>query len=227
MRVAPLADGTALLADAQTSGRGRFGRSWHCEAGTGLLCTLWFNMDLPLASLAAFPLLPGLAVLDALDSHGIRAACKWPNDIRIRGRKLCGILTECVAGSSGLIQGVFIGIGMNILAAPPVEKVQPAPVALTEIGAGPWDTRRLCDDLRMALHRKIQAWKQGERPRLIQEWISRCDHMNLPVLVTYNGKKTAGITRGIGPQGQLLLQVGGQIVEIWHDDVTGYIAHSV
>lgn len=102
-------DGTAVVADAQTAGRGRRGRRWHAEAGTGLLLSIVVRPTLapparPLLSYAA-----AVAVVEALRRvAGLEARVKWPNDVLVAGRKLAGILLEARDGV------VVVGIGVNV-----------------------------------------------------------------------------------------------------------------
>ena len=109
-------DGTAVLADCQSAGRGRRGRSFQSPPGLGLyLSVLWRpqctpEMLLPLTSLAA------VAACRAVERvAAARPQIKWPNDLVLRGRKLAGMLTElAVEGESGMVDSVVLGIGLNV-----------------------------------------------------------------------------------------------------------------
>jgi BirA family biotin operon repressor/biotin-[acetyl-CoA-carboxylase] ligase len=101
--------GTAIGADEQTAGQGRFGRLWHSETGTGLYFSLILRLalnanDLPLVTLAL-----GLAAREAIiDTTGIVTDLRWPNDLLIADRKCAGILTQMESGA------VVAGIGVNV-----------------------------------------------------------------------------------------------------------------
>ena len=106
------ADGTAVLANEQTSGRGRFDRPWVGEPGGSLHLSVVLRPTLasaPLLSIGA-----SLAVVQAVKTL-VEAECtiKWPNDVRIDGKKVCGILVETQAGTDGAITAVT-GIGLNL-----------------------------------------------------------------------------------------------------------------
>ena len=109
-------DGTVAVADEQTGGRGRRGRSFLSLAGKGIYLSALLrpplepNRLLPLTGLAA------VAMCDAVERvAGVRPQIKWTNDLVLNGRKLCGILTELsVEGESGALQYVIIGAGVNV-----------------------------------------------------------------------------------------------------------------
>jgi BirA family transcriptional regulator, biotin operon repressor / biotin---[acetyl-CoA-carboxylase] ligase len=105
-------EGAAFIADEQTSGRGLRGRNWYSPPGKGLYVSFILRPDASLHPL--IPLAGGLAARQAvLESSGIRANLKWPNDILYKGAKLGGILAEAVFSGSD-IQYAVLGIGLNI-----------------------------------------------------------------------------------------------------------------
>ncbi len=217
-----LPDGFVVTASCQTAGKGRLGRAWHSRAGANLLWSCWTELALPPAEVAGFSLIPGLAVLDMLDGLGVRAGCKWPNDVRVNGRKLAGILTECLAGRGSVVQGAIVGIGLNVFGAPAAANCPGAPmppVALSELLPSPPAPEDLSAPLREALLDRVRQWRAGGRQKLLEAWYARCDHRDSMVRVTLDGSKTDGRTHGLGPQGQLLLEVGGVVREVWADDV--------
>ena len=107
-------EGAVVLAEEQTAGRGRSGRSWHSERGAGLYVTLLLR---PRLSPAQAPLLTMMAGLSAhtavLAQSGLNAELKWPNDLLVNGKKLGGILTEMHAEPSA-VRFVIVGIGINV-----------------------------------------------------------------------------------------------------------------
>jgi BirA family biotin operon repressor/biotin-[acetyl-CoA-carboxylase] ligase len=107
-------EGAVVLAEEQTAGRGRAGRSWHSERGAGLYVTLLLR---PRLSPVQAPLLTMLAGLSAhtavLAQTGLAAELKWPNDLLLNGKKLGGILTEMHAEPNA-VRFVIVGIGINV-----------------------------------------------------------------------------------------------------------------
>lgn len=107
-------EGTVVVAEKQTGGRGRRGRSWSSAAGQGLYVSVIFRPVLPLKEISRISLVTAEAVAETLEKElNLPARIKWPNDILIRNRKICGILTEAVTDMDG-VEYLVSGIGINI-----------------------------------------------------------------------------------------------------------------
>src|SRR5205085_2011813 len=101
--------GLVVVAEEQTSGRGRLDRTWLSPPRAGLTFSVLVRPDLPLERLGWVPLLAGLGVAQAIRRQcEVDAQLKWPNDVLIDGRKVCGLLAEAVGGA------VVLGIGLNV-----------------------------------------------------------------------------------------------------------------
>jgi BirA family biotin operon repressor/biotin-[acetyl-CoA-carboxylase] ligase len=105
---------TAVVADLQTGGRGREGRSWASPAG-GLYLSVLLRPRFGRVGL--LPLAAGVAVAEAAEELGVRTELKWPNDVLVSGRKLAGMLCESVSGPAP-VEWVVLGIGVNVLVEP-------------------------------------------------------------------------------------------------------------
>lgn len=107
-------EGTVVIAEAQTQGRGRLGRQWHSPPGVNLYCTLVLRPPRSPAVAPQLALVAGVAVADAVrDTIGRAAQIKWPNDVLLGGRKVAGILTE-MEGEAERVAFVLVGIGVNV-----------------------------------------------------------------------------------------------------------------
>ncbi|GAA4754015.1 biotin--[acetyl-CoA-carboxylase] ligase [Amnibacterium soli] len=98
-----------LLTDHQTAGRGRLGRSWSAAAGDSLAISVLLRPDVPTQRLGWLSLAAGAAMTEALNGLGVAARAKWPNDVLIDGRKVCGVLAEALPDGAGVV----IGAGLN------------------------------------------------------------------------------------------------------------------
>lgn len=106
--------GTLVVADKQESGKGRRGRSWVSPSGTGIFMTLMIKPDINPNNASMLTLVAALAVAKAITSvTGEEALIKWPNDIVVNGKKVCGILTEMNA-QFDYINHIVVGIGINV-----------------------------------------------------------------------------------------------------------------
>lgn len=106
------AEGTVVIAEAQTGGRGRLGRKWASPPG-GVWLSVLLKPRLEAAHATRITMTVGLAVAKTIRSYGLDARIKWPNDILISGRKVCGILTEIEAETDS-IEYAIAGIGVNV-----------------------------------------------------------------------------------------------------------------
>jgi BirA family biotin operon repressor/biotin-[acetyl-CoA-carboxylase] ligase len=115
MAEAGAAQGTVVIAEAQTAGRGRLGRSWHSPAGLNLYTTIILRPTRPIAEVPRLSLIAGIAAAEALTgvASGL-VALKWPNDIWLNGRKAGGIIAEAIADTNQQLACVLIGIGLNL-----------------------------------------------------------------------------------------------------------------
>ena len=106
--------GTVVVAEEQTAGRGRAGRSWHSEKTSGIYITVLLRPQISPLVAPLIPLLAGLAVREAvLEVTGLESDLRWPNDLLLGGKKFCGILTEMYAEPSQ-VRFVIVGIGVNV-----------------------------------------------------------------------------------------------------------------
>ncbi len=103
-------DGSVFLADYQSAGKGRRGRSWKSPEGTSISMSLLLRPEIPVDRISMLTLIMGLSAAQGMKAAaGIDVGIKWPNDVVSRGKKLCGILTE----ANTQVEYVVIGIGIN------------------------------------------------------------------------------------------------------------------
>lgn len=101
--------GSVLVTDDQSAGRGRLGRVWQAPPGRSLAISVLLRPALPRRSWGWLPLLAGVAMADVVSAAGARAVVKWPNDVLIGDRKVCGVLAEALPDGSGVV----VGAGLN------------------------------------------------------------------------------------------------------------------
>ncbi|WP_018922280.1 biotin--[acetyl-CoA-carboxylase] ligase [Salsuginibacillus kocurii] len=107
-------EGTIVVADRQTKGKGRLGRVWHSPPEHGLWTSLILRPNIPPYKAPQLTLLTAVAVAEGAGNlTGAEAEIKWPNDVLLNGKKLCGILTE-MQSEADMIHAIIVGIGMNV-----------------------------------------------------------------------------------------------------------------
>jgi len=145
------AEGLVVVADHQTAGRGRLGRTWSAEPGTALLVSVLLRPPLPLDEVPVVLMAAGLAACDGVEAAaGFRPGLKWPNDLVVGDRKLAGLLTEATGGPD---PGVVLGLGLNVAAAAYPAELAGEATSCEEVAARPVDRA----DLLVALLRALEA----------------------------------------------------------------------
>jgi BirA family transcriptional regulator, biotin operon repressor / biotin---[acetyl-CoA-carboxylase] ligase len=219
-------EGTSVVADQQTAGRGRLDRTWESPQGGGLWVSVLLRPgDVPADRLPWLPLAAGVAVTDALlDACSVRAELKWPNDIVAIAaacggsegpRKLGGVLSIVVPGDEGM--GVILGIGVNVNMG---SADLPSPRATSVLlEGGRVDRGELLAALLQALAARVEQWRQGD-PVLVTDYRTRCTTIGRHVDVELPGSAVlTGIVTGIDDDGHLLVSDGESTTTITAGDV--------
>jgi BirA family transcriptional regulator, biotin operon repressor / biotin---[acetyl-CoA-carboxylase] ligase len=135
-------EGVVAVADTQTAGRGRLGRTWSAKPGTALLVSVLLRPRLPPSRLPAVMMAAGLAAADAVERvAGFRPGLKWPNDLVVADRKLAGMLAEST--SEGGDAPLVVGVGFNVAAGAYPEELAGAATSCEEEAGHPVDRAEL------------------------------------------------------------------------------------
>jgi len=201
--------GQVLVSEHQSAGRGRFTRVWHAPPGTSLAISVLLRPPpgVPANRWSWLPLLTGLAVADGVRvATGLRAEVKWPNDVLIEGRKLCGILAELVDGDSG--PAAVIGMGVNTTLA---EDQLPVPTATSlALSGAEVDPGTVAASIVEALGQWYVRWLAGDDLRA--DYAARCSSIGRTVRVQQSATESViGEATGVDPDGCLLVEVGGRV----------------
>jgi BirA family biotin operon repressor/biotin-[acetyl-CoA-carboxylase] ligase len=191
-----------VLADRQTSGRGRQGRSWASPAGN-LHLSLLLRPTLAPEAWGVLPLAAGVAVREAVASLGVAADLKWPNDVLARGRKLAGILVETTSGADGL-ESAVVGIGVNVVEAPAA--LGDEATALAAEGA-PCDAIETAAAVLARLRVCYHALARGGPPAILPRWRDGASRwLGSPVEVLAEGGRVRGVALDVDERGALLVR---------------------
>ena len=213
-------EGTVVIADQQTAGRGRLGRTWLSPEGSLALSVLLYPDFSELPSLI---MLASLAVADAIRNvTGLGSQIKWPNDVLVNGRKVCGILIENRIGRvrQGEVNYAVIGIGVNVnVPAAALAEVRPPPTSLsTELGR-PVSIQELTRDLLKQMDRRYLELKSGGS--LFETWRDRLVTVGRPVRVTSGEASLEGIAESVERDGSLSVRTNdGRLTRVFAGDVT-------
>jgi BirA family biotin operon repressor/biotin-[acetyl-CoA-carboxylase] ligase len=198
-------EGTLIVSEYQNAGRGRMGRTWLSEPGQGLLFSFLVRPTLPPDEAATVTLVAGLAVTLALREWKIPAGLKWPNDVLLEEKKLCGILCEAQSSTKG-IEGIVIGVGINTGCVPDAVAYRATSPTQT------FDRLKLLAHILSVFENLYTRWLKGGLKSLRAE-LDACDVKRGKLIsIKLSETPTEGIAMGIDDHGALLmLQANGEI----------------
>jgi len=203
-----LPEGAVVVADHQTAGRGRLGRSWEAPPGTALLFSVLLKPP-PERHTPELSLVAGVAVADALErTLGLSVQIKWPNDVMLRRRKVAGCLAEARDGS------VVLGIGVNVEQTK--DELSPNAGSIRTLTGRGWDREELLATVLDDLGSRYSAWRAGGLDA-VYEGLGPRDFLRGRE-VTVNG--TSGVATMIDREGRLEIAVGhGEVVTVESGEV--------
>jgi BirA family biotin operon repressor/biotin-[acetyl-CoA-carboxylase] ligase len=209
-RIDALAGPLLLVAENQTAGRGRAGRTWHASPEASLTFSLAWKFARPIHGLTGLPLAVGVVISETLMPFGLDASLKWPNDVLLDGRKLAGVLIETAARRDEGTWAV-IGIGVNLAMPESLAARIGSPVAA--FGA-PVDRHALMAALLDGLCDMLAVFDAEGFAPFTERWNNRHAHAGLGVAIIDHGRNLhEGIAGGVDDNGCLLLDTEqGRIV---------------
>jgi BirA family biotin operon repressor/biotin-[acetyl-CoA-carboxylase] ligase len=211
----PANDGTAVLAGEQTAGRGQYGRSWHCPPGAGVLLGVLLFPPPPARRPAVLSAWAAVGVAAAVRRLTGRAArVKWPNDVLIRGQKVCGILIESAAGR---VPTAVVGVGLNVTqsAASFATAGLPAATSLAASSGRSFDTQDVARVVLEELDRAYGLILDGELETLEARWVRQVGLLDRSVVAeTADGTSHCGRLRMLTFAGIELEAATGAVVRL-------------
>ena len=217
-------EGTVIIAEAQTAGRGRLGRSWHSEREAGIYFSMVLFPKAPPSLAPLFTLGTAVAMHNAVEHYsGLDIDTKWPNDLLVGNKKCCGILSE-IQAEVDLVKTMIIGVGLNANHERLPEEIADRATSL-RMASG-----RIQSRLEILLEffeefENIYMDFERKGPRgIIEQWTRFSSFANDRKIEIHDGvRKIAGVTRGLNPLGALRIeQKGGRIEEVYSGDVVAW-----
>ena len=201
-------EGTVVIAESQTGGRGRLGRKWISPEG-GIWLSIIIKPRIQPSHAPSITLLAGVSVAKTIRSYGLEAGIKWPNDVLINGKKVCGILTE-IEGEIDLIDYCVVGIGID---------------ANVDIEAFPEEIRENSTSLKKELGHEIDRVEFVQRlllefeglylksqkegfSSILEEWRDMSATIGEWVKITTQTRTIYGEAIGVDNEGALILETG-------------------
>jgi len=217
-------EGSVILAEMQSAGRGRLGRSWHSEREAGIYASLILFPKIPPSLAPLFTLGTAVALHNAVERYtGMDIDIKWPNDLLVGRKKFCGILSE-IQAEVDLVKTMIVGVGINVNHEKMPEEIAGRATSL-RIASG-----RIQSRLEILLEffeefENIYMDFERKGPRgIVEQWMRFSSFANGRKIEIHDGvRKIAGVTRGLNPLGALRVeQKGGQMEEVYSGDVVAW-----
>lgn len=212
-------EGTLLLAETQSAGRGRLGRTWESPPGTGIYLTLLLRPPLPPAELPKLTLIAAVAVVEAIQAAtGLQTGIKWPNDIIFQGKKLGGILTE-METESDCMRHVVLGLGLNLNTPAFPEHLRDIATSLANTGR----TYSRLATIRAFLETMDNLYGRFLRlefPALLDRWRQLTVTLGKTVTIRQGGEVLTGHALDVASDGALLLaRPDGSVVKVLSGEI--------
>ncbi|MGH3558467.1 MAG: biotin--[acetyl-CoA-carboxylase] ligase, partial [Mycobacterium sp.] len=213
-------DGSVLLAEYQSAGRGRHGRQWSSPPRAQIALSVGVGAtSVPRSGWGWLPLVTGVAVVDALTAvTGVTAGLKWPNDVLVDGGKLAGILAEVAAPAPVIV----VGLGLNVTLTAD-EAPDPAATSLLMLDSSVTDRNMLVRRILRELATRINSWRTagGADPALVADYQRYSLTLGSRVQATLPGDRdVVGLAQAVDEMGRLCVDTGSQTVAISAADIT-------
>lgn len=214
-------EGTLVMAESQTRGRGRLGKTWHSPPGTGLYFSIILRPQLNPSDLPKITLLAGIAMAEAIEeTTGLHPLIKWPNDLLLENKKAGGILTEHYGHISSPY--IILGIGINVYTCredfPP--ELQETATSLALVGGQNLSRLKLMQAAVTYLGKWYELFKKGTFKPILDAWRQRCVLIGARVRIRSGERELEGTVIDVDEKGALLLQnQTGQIQRILSGEI--------
>lgn len=213
--------GTLVVAERQTAGKGRRGREWHSPKGSGIWMSILLRPDIRPDKASMLTIVAAMAVYDAISSRIKGCSIKWPNDIVIDGRKVCGILTE-MSSELDHIHYVVIGIGINVNTENFPEDIVGVAVSMHTASGQYFKRSEIIADVWQAFERYYDRFMEtSDLSELMEDYNKRLINDGQRVYIEERGRKFDGIAEGIDREGCLLVRKDdGTVISVISGEVS-------
>ena len=216
--------GTLIVADMQTAGRGRRGRSWDSPAGTNVYFTLILKPDFSPDKASMLTLIMAYAVMRGVEKMlppSSLSGIKWPNDIVMNGKKICGILTE-MSAEQDYIQYVVIGVGVNVRKQDFPQEIAATAASIEEECGYSISRSALIADIMAAFEEEYESFLRTMDLSGLREKYNAClVNRNREVCILDPKGEYRGIAEGITDTGELQIRLpDGSMTQVYAGEVS-------
>ena len=199
-------EGSIVIADHQTAGRGRFGRTWLAESGSSLLFSVIIRPTFRTDKIGLLPLFAATGIALALETvTGMQCECKWPNDILINKKKCCGILMESTSRQNKLDYAI-IGIGLNVNQRNFLGELEDKATSLSSECGIEFSRRNVFRQIMMSLESLYTDVSKGDFSTVLIEWKARATMFGRRIALTQDADVIDGIAIALASDGGLVVK---------------------
>lgn len=213
-------EGTVVIAEQQTAGRGRMGRPWQSNPNENLIFSIVLRPRLSADALNLLPLYVAVAISAAIEHvTGLKVECKWPNDILYNGKKVAGILIE---GSikQDTMDYVVIGVGINVNQMRFEGELSTRASSLKLESNKEVDRVRLFKEILAGLEKDYKLFQTSGFKSVVPQWMARSTMLNKTISISQQGNIISGVVKGLSPEGGLVLKSNDAEQTVFAGDVT-------
>jgi BirA family transcriptional regulator, biotin operon repressor / biotin---[acetyl-CoA-carboxylase] ligase len=214
-------EGTCVIAETQDGGKGRLGRQWFSPVQKNLYVSVILRPAIHPSGVYPITFLSSLAVFDTIkELTGSLPSLKWPNDVLINGRKVCGTLLE-ISTEADMVRFVIVGIGLNVNMdeSDVGEVIQGKATSLFMETRKLYERPLVCGMLLTNLERHYRLFQQKGATEICAVWEEIAQIKGKQLEINQMGESYKGISEGIDKDGAVLLNVGGKVKKIIAGDV--------
>jgi len=202
------ADGSVIIAEAQTKGRGRAGKRWESPMGKGLWFSVILRPDIGVKRAGLFPLVAAVAVAEAVEGTVcLQPSVKWPNDLLLEEKKFCGILSE-VQFTGVRVEYIVLGIGVNVNQEREdfSEELRDKATSLLIVTGRTIDRLALLAEVLYCLEKNYELILYRRAQEVLEKWRELCGYWGQPVVLVQGKSEVSGILEGLSEDGGILLR---------------------
>lgn len=208
-------EGTLVLAESQTKGKGRLGRIWYSPKGVNLYISIILRPLIPLTEAQFITIVAAVSIAETMRKVAdIKPGIKWPNDIMIKGKKIAGILTELISGRDKvnyIVLGMGINLNMDLSSAP--EEIRNRAGSLREAFGSYIDRTYFLALLLSEFESYYLRFKEGERRGIMDIYTSYSVTLGRRIRINSHGLSIEGLVAGFGSDGALLIKKDDGAIE--------------
>jgi len=206
-----LPEGTVVLADSQTKGKGRMARVWHSPAGSNIYTSIVLRPNLQPAEAPQISIVAGVAVAELLERYcSGRVELKWPNDVLIAGKKICGILAQMKTAGED-VDFVVVGIGINVNVRPDQFPMEMRDIVMSLSSETGREINR--HDLIISLYENFAKWYkkllQNGFAAIKERWLELAPMIGHDVQIMFQNEKIIGQALDLADDGSLIILTAG------------------